>query len=243
MAKFCTKCGKELADGKACDCEKKDVGKKVASSSNGFDFNETVNNYVALIKGIFTKPADTIKKYATSDNFVLGIICLVINCLISGLFVYCLASEAISLVYSIIGLGFGSLGGFGGYSFEVPFIQTFLTGFAFIAVFLVVLALMIFVIANVIMKDKINVKQSFSLVGVLSVFTTITTLLVILLVYINITVMLIVMLLAMVFFFTYLYQGLSDITKVDKNKLAYVFVPAIGVTTFVVVYILPKILS
>ena len=63
MAKFCTKCGKKLEDGKPCDCCKKEVKKEVVveSKTNGFDFNECVNSYIEMVKGIFVKPIDTIK--------------------------------------------------------------------------------------------------------------------------------------------------------------------------------------
>ena len=63
MAKFCTKCGKELKDGKACDCE------VVSTKTEGVDISGYVNSYIEIIKGIFTKPVTTIKKYVTADNF------------------------------------------------------------------------------------------------------------------------------------------------------------------------------
>ena len=105
-----------------------------------------------------------------------------------------------------------------------------------------VTALMIYVMATVVFKDKMDIKKAFSLVGVCSVFTTVTTLISIILIYLSIKAMLIVLLIAGIFYLTYLYQGISDTTEVDKNKLAYVFIPAISVATFVVVYVLPKIM-
>lgn len=237
MAKFCTKCGKKLEEGKKCDCEK-DKKVEVVTTTSGFDFNACMNSYIEIVKGIFSKPVDTIKKYATSDNFVLGVIALVLNCMVSGLFLYCICSEAIDTFLSLLGLFDSSLYG----SIEVPFIKLFLYGALFMAVGFAVTALAIYVIAGPILKDKIDIKKAFSLVGVCSVFTTITTFAAIILTYISIKLMLIVLVIAGIFYLTYLYQGIGETTDVDKNKLAYVFVPAISIATFAVVYILPKIL-
>ena len=127
-------------------------------------------------------------------------------------------------------------------SIDVPFMKTFLYGILFMAVGFSVTALMIYVMAGVIFKDKIDMKKAFSLVGVCSVFTTVTTVVSIILNYISIKLMMVVLLISGIFYLTHLYQGVQETTEVDKNKLAYLFVPAISVSTFVVVYVLPKIL-
>ena len=244
MAKFCTKCGKKLEEGQVCDCSKTvTTSETVATTaSHGFDFNECVNSYIEIIKGIFVKPVDTLKKFATSDNFILGLIALVLNCIISGVFLYCFASEATGLLTSLMGMNsYGSLLTMST-AVEVPFMKTFFYGFLFMAVGFAVTALMIYLIAGAILKDKIDIKKAFSLVGVCSVFTTITTVVAIILNYISMNFMFVVLLIAGVFYLTHLYQGIHETTSVDKNKLAYVFVPAVSVATFVVVYILPKIL-
>lgn len=217
----------------------KEQKKKEGTTTSNFDFNACINSYIELIKGIFTKPIDTIKKYATTNNFTLGMIATVLNCIVSGIFLYCLCSEAMGMFSSLMG-GYDSL--LYGTTVEIPFFKTFLYGIVFMAVGFTVTALMIYVIAGTILKDKVELKSVFSLVGVCSVFTTITTVVAIILAYISIKFMFIVLLVAGIFYLTYLYQGIVEITKVNKNKLAYVFVSAISVATFVVVYILPKIL-
>lgn len=247
MAKFCTKCGNRLEEGQVCNCQANinPQGNVVVAStnSNGFDFNETLNAYIDMVKGIFVKPVDTIKKYSTSGNFVLGLIAILLNSIISGIFLYCFCSEAMALLGSLMGMMMGGYGSLFGSSLvvEVPFMKTFLTGLGFMAVGFSVTALMIYVMAGVIFKDKTDIKKAFALVGVCSVFTTITTVVAIILNYVSTTFMLIVLLIAGVFYLTHLYQGITETTEVEKNKLAYVFVPAISVATFVVVYILPKI--
>lgn len=231
MAKFCTKCGKELKDGKACDCE------VVSTKTESVDISGYVNSYIEIIKGIFTKPVTTIKKYVTADNFNLAIIALVVNCIITGLFTYCLLNEgmkSLGMLSRYIGFGYTNV--------EVPFMKVFLYGFVFMAVWFAVMALMIYLIANVIMKDKIDVKEAFALVGVISVFTAVTTFVALICIYISTKLMSLIIMLASVFYLTYLAQGISELTSINKNKLAYVFVSALTVTMFVVCYVLPKIL-
>ncbi len=238
MAKFCSKCGKKLEDGKPCDCEKNDSKVESKTSTSGFDFNECVNSYIDIVKKIFCKPVDAIKKYSTENKFSLGIIALVINCIITGIFVYCLLNEASGALGSLF--GYSSL--LSGSIFKVEFMKTFINGFIFMAVWFVIAALVIYLIANPILKDRVNIKSVFSLLGVCSVFTTITTVVAIICVYISIKLSFIILLIAALFYLTHLYQGINEITKVDKNKLAYVFVPAVSVAIFVVVYVLPKIM-
>ena len=60
MAKFCTKCGKKLEEGQVCSCEAK-ATKATSSNNGGFDVKECANSYLDMLKGIFTKPVETIK--------------------------------------------------------------------------------------------------------------------------------------------------------------------------------------
>ena len=242
MAKYCTKCGKKLEDGKPCDCEvsKKETKKEEVreEATGSFDFNECVNSYVAITKGMFTKPVDTLKKYAKEKHFTVGMISIIINSIISAFFAYCFSTKAIGLIGGF--LGYGSL--FSS-SITVPFAETFFQSLLSSFLGFAVTALMIYVIAGALMKDKITVKKAFALVGVCATFTSITTLVCILFTYISLQFMLIILLIASIFYLTYLYQGIVETTEVDRNKVAYVFVIAIAVCAFVTVYILPKLFS
>ncbi len=97
MAKFCTNCGKKLEEGKTCSCKKetKEVAAtEVKESSNKkvvvdttVDTKEITNNVLEIVKGIFTKPVETCKKYATVKNIKLGYILLALSALASALFI------------------------------------------------------------------------------------------------------------------------------------------------------------
>lgn len=239
MAKFCTKCGKELVDGKCSNCEAKGASKqtaKVATAPKKFDFKEALNDYVNIIKGIFTKPVDTIKEYADEDNFILSLLAILVNCIVSGILLYCVCSEALGMLSSAI--GFGMMG----YA-DVEFFKVFLYGVVYMAVGFFVTALMIYVISNFVFKDEMNLKRAIALVGVCSVFTTVTSVVAIIFVYLSIKLAFMLLMLAGVFYLTHLYQGIAELTKVNRNMLAYVFVPTIAVTVIVVLYLLPNILS
>ena len=238
MAKFCTKCGNELKNGKCSKCDNKStaVEKKVASNS-GFDFKEYANTYLDVLKGMFTKPVDTMKKYKGEDNFLLAIIALVVNCIVTGLLTYFICKEAFDSIFGLLGLG-----GFGFGKVEVPFMQVFLYGFIFMASWFAAAVATIYLVGNKIMKDKITLKEATCLVGTVSTFTALTTVASIILLYISAKIMTIVLLVAAVFYLTYLYQGLSDATEIDKNKLGYLFVSTVVVAMFVMIYLLPEIL-
>lgn len=243
MAKFCTKCGKKLEEGQVCDCTKKESTNQVSSNTQAvgnIDFNRGLNDYIDIIKGIFTKPADTIKKYSKSNKVLLGIVAMIINCLVSGLFFYFFCSKALSGLMSAFMGGYSSLMSS---SYEIPFGRCFLMGIVFMAFWFAVCAFVILLIANPILKDKMDIKKVFALVGSCSVFTTLTTILAIICTFISIPLTIAVLLIGAGFYLTHLYQGLSDVTNIDKNKLVYVFMPAVAAATFVMVYIVPKFFS
>ena len=171
MAKFCTKCGKKLEEGEVCTCSQNTV-KTNTTAAGSIDVNQGFNDYLNIIKGIFTRPSDTIKEYAKGDKFLLGIIAIVINCLVSGLFFYFFIDKAVGGLMGMFG-GYGSLMSSAGMS--LPFGRIFFMGLLFMVFWFAVCALVLFVIANPILKDKMDIKTSFALVGVCSIFTTLTT--------------------------------------------------------------------
>ena len=238
MAKFCTKCGKKLEEGETCNCSS--AQKTSAPAQASFDFNELLNDYVSVIKGIFTNPSDTIKEFAKSSKMVLGIIAMAINTIISGLFFYFYIDKAIGGFLGMFAGGYGSL--MSG-SLSVPFGRIFFMGLLCMVFWFAICALVIFVIANPVLKDKMDIKKTFALVGVCSIFTTLTTVVALIFTFISVKFALIILLLGSIFYLTHLYQGLSDVTSINKNRLVYVFVPAVGLATFLMIEIVPRLFS
>lgn len=241
MGKFCTRCGKKLEEGQICDCGREPAINIVAQNEiNNKKSNNIFEGYLNIVKGLFLSPVDTIKKYSTEDNFILGIIAMIINCLVSGLFFYFLMDRVMLKIFGLTSSGYSSLLSS---NVTLPFGKIFLMGMLFMVIWFLVCAPIIFIFANPIMNDKLNIKEAYTLTGVCSVFTTLTTLVSFLFVFISAKLALIILFLGATFYLTYLYQGLREITSIDKNKLAYVFVPSVGIATFIMIEIVPRLYS
>lgn len=225
MAKFCTKCGKPLEDGKPCNCA---VNTSNSNNDTNIDFNRGINDFVGLIKGIFVKPADTIKKYSKADKWLMGVILLAVNCLISGLLLYFICSRTgkNNLVANISSSIFGN-------SYNVPFIQPFFGGLLGIAFWFGITAMGIFLFATPIYKSKFSIKETFALTGSCSIILLMVSIFAILLSFVSVVVAEGFVLIGVLFYLIYLYQGVCDTTKLDKNKIIYVYTPAIVVATIV----------
>ncbi len=237
MAKFCTHCGKPLKDGKPCDCQKGKEEKKELETTPSATAKNYFDLFVEISKGIFTKPAETVKKYATKDNFVFACIAILLNSIVTGIFVYFLATEGATMITSA--MGYGSLLSS---KVEVSFMKVLLQITVFMLVAFLTSAVMIYVMAGSLFKAKADMKKIISLIGTCSIFTLITTVVAIIGIFLSIKFALLVIVIAGIFYLAHLYQGITDIQGLSKDRYAYTFVTAIVVASFVVLYILPKIL-
>ena len=82
MAKFCTKCGKELVDGACPSCTSSE--KEIVSGS--VDIKASLMECVNVFKKILTKPFDAIKEFVSENKFVAGIIMAIISALSTGIY-------------------------------------------------------------------------------------------------------------------------------------------------------------
>ena len=78
MAKFCTNCGKELKDGKPCNCKN---NLKEEKKVNGVDFEGILTTF----KKFFTKPISTVKDLISENNFNKAICLIAISSVLVGL--------------------------------------------------------------------------------------------------------------------------------------------------------------
>lgn len=239
MAKFCTKCGKKLVEGETCSCLKKaekHQEKEIVATTNN-SFNDYFNDYITVAKGIFTHPIQTIKEFATSEKFVLGLIMIAINCLAMILFLVLSIPEIGSNLDGMLGFGYGMASS----ELEIPF-ETLVKIFIMFVGGSATTAAMLYVMAGPVFKTNADIKQIFSLVGVCSVFSTVTTLVATICAFISVKVMAILLLLASLLYQLHLYHGFVVTTETNEEKIGYSFAAAIAVSIFVVVYLLPKIL-
>lgn len=241
MTKFCTKCGKKIEDGKKCNCSNE--VSTVNESNGGIDFNEIINSLVDIAKGIFVKPIDTIRKYSSDSNMVLGFILIAINSIITGIMGYLLVKESLGGLVSLFMGGYGSLYSLTGSSMEVPFFEIAGILFLIMAVYFVVLAFASYIIANKVFKADTTWKKSVASIGVCSALTSITSIVAIICVYISMTAFMVVICLAALLFAGYYYHSIAVSSDIDENKQGYTFISAMAVALFVAVYLLPKIFS
>ena len=118
MAKFCTKCGKELVEWK-CNCTSE---KKV--SSEKVDFMGLLKQSIEIVKGIFIAPIDTIEENTNENKFNLSIVLIVAYGLAMGLFTLVLVKELSGIIMGLFFSGFSSL--LTSNAVEIPYVKIFI---------------------------------------------------------------------------------------------------------------------
>lgn len=229
MAKFCTKCGKPLEEGSVCSCAEQKVVEKKNDSQ--MDIKKYINLFIEVIKGMIKEPIDTIKNYSKEENFIFGVLAILLNSILFGILLYCLIVE-----------GFNSVSLLMITSSNISFIKTFLLGILFMMVFLLSLCAMIYGMEKFIFKTNVEFKKVMVMIGICSIATSITTLIAILFTFISMKFVSVILMIGVLFYVVYLCQGTMEISNIRKNMLAYVLVPSISIAFFIVTYILPKIL-
>ncbi len=234
MAKFCTKCGKELKDGVCPNCKGE---KKVETTSN----NEIVDNLLSVLKGTFTVPVETVKSFTSSDNLVLGIIFMALCAASAGIFTYVLVDEFLSTVSGMFGMG--SLLSMPGSSVEVPFGDVFIRIFAYTAIYLLVVAAMMFVMVKSVFKEETDIKETISLVGNTSVGMIVFFLVAALGIKIKFVLGVVIAAIGLLFSMITLTAGSTETISLKKDKMVYAVLASVSVGLFVILYVLPKLFS
>ena len=227
MSKFCTKCGKELKDGQTCDCQK--TTKATASSSTTtVDVKESCMDCVNAVKGVFTKPVETIKDFVTDNKFISGIIMIVAAAIASGIY-------KIATLKSIYGSSTGS--GFnandlsdlfssamsGNLGTKPDYLKEFFNAFINHLAEYAFIALLGYVVVAFLFKGKASWKQMLSAVGISLSFIILGFLVNSILVFVDAEVVGYirgyVSSFAYISSILFLYKGVEGVAEVDKNKL------------------------
>ena len=235
MAKFCTKCGKPLEEGKACECS------TVVKTTTNSLFTECLE----IVKSFLQKPIDTLEENVDDSKFNSSLIMIGINAIAVGLFVLVLVKE---LLGSIMGLmmgmmgSYGSLMGLGSAQMEIPYVKIFFIVFVVAIVVTLLIALCSYLLAEKLFKGNATIKGMVTLFGFSSIISTVTLLAASILSFVNITIGIIVYTAGSLLNTYYNYKGLEFACNVDRNKLGYVLMPSVLVVSLVVGYLLPKII-
>lgn len=261
MAKFCTKCGKELKDGKTCECEKEE--KKETKKENKDKIKEenktettkqaqTTSSVVFddlkdILIGIFKEPSTTVKKYSNDKNFIISLIFLGACALFSGIFVYCLYDAFIKLLVALGTLagGLGSLLGLGSFGstsglYNISFVSIFFKIFFYVAFYLVTYAGMMTLMTNVIFKQNTNFKKILTVTGLSSGFMICGLLLGSMFVYAKVGLGFTFFVVGLVASIVNLVETSKEALEIDKDKVLYSVSASILAGLLVIFYILPR---
>lgn len=235
MAKFCTKCGKKLEEGQVCECEVKKTS-NVAPTNN--DFVELLKEYVEVVKSFLKKPIDTLKDNTNESKFNLSLVSIGAFALSIGIFMLVLCkiieNAAINNFGFLLGYGFPNVG--------VPYIKVFLISIVAAILFMTLLSAIAYFISEKLLKGKTSFKKMVTLFSFSSIISTISILVAAVCLFIDVRLALLVLVAGFSLNAYYNYKGLEFVTKTDINMLGYILMPAVMISTFIIGFIIPKIL-
>ncbi len=225
-ANYCNKCGNNL----------KEENNKESEKTNSF-----ITEISEDVKGIFVKPITTIKAFVENNNFMQGLLYLGINIIVMALLVL------ITLKSLYINTGFQSLM-FNFNTYDVGFNGNL---FPFFRIFLLVIIsqFLIYVILSGIIyglirlcNGLINFKNILCWLGINSLFSLITNIIIGIFMIVSVKLGTILFLLASIVFIYNTFKTINYITDTDENKLGYILATSLGLTTLIVLVLLPIIL-
>lgn len=255
MAKFCTKCGKELKNGKACTCEKevkketkKETEKKeVATTTTNIDIKESLMDCVNALKNIFIKPFEAVKEFVTDNKLISGIIMILVAAISTGLYkiatiknMYSASSSNSFNVNDFVNI----LSGNSSYGTKPDYLKEFFTEAGTNLLIYALIALFGYLIVTKLLKGKSTWKQMVTAVAISLSVVLVGCLINSILVFIDAEV--IGYIRGYITSFAYilsiliLYIGVKETAEIDKNKL-FLSVASMSVCATVVWDIIDKI--
>lgn len=219
MAKFCTKCGASLEDGKTCKCE-------IQKQKN--DNFEKVSNYLKeyyqLVKRFIKEPINSLKEKNNEENFDLSLVSSSITSIIMGLLL-CLITKNI----------------FGGFSplINIPYIKIFLIGFITMMILISVVSGITYLLIEKVFKGKTSLKKMFILFSISSIIMSVALLLVSILIILGLNniILYIIIAISSLLWLSYNIKGLEYFSDIDANYIGYVISLTYCITTVVVYYL------
>ena len=177
MAKFCTKCGRQLAEGEVCNCAQTvqtTAATTTAASNADVNVKESFMDCVNVFKNIFTKPFDAIKEFVCENKFIAGIIMVVVAALSTGLYkiatlknLYSSSSAAGSFTAGdFTDLINSALSGGNLAAAEPEYLKEFMTTFATNLVEYALIAVIGYLVISKLFKGTASIKQMVAAVGI-----------------------------------------------------------------------------
>ena len=228
MAKFCTKCGKPLVDGKPCSCSLKEEKKqeKVEVEEEETSTNEVVASITDIYKNVWKKPYQTMVKYK-EKNITLGLCLILINAVIFGIFGYFLINNTYNGILEDISNKLQGVAALTGEEIEVfqrtslPFFGMFISNVISLAIGYLILISISRLFVGKIFKGKGTFGDYLTAAGVASPLSTIVMVVGILASFISYKLAILIAILATITFFVLLSQAYVDILEAKEERLAY----------------------
>ena len=234
MAKFCTKCGKELVDGKECSCQKNAKVEVTGGSS-------IVNDLINLVKGMFTAPVDTMKSFINESNFNNALIALGASAVAAAIMICVLCKEMIGAILGLMDIPSSYLGLMGA-NIEIPYAKIAIISIVVVCATYAAIAGIAYLISAKLFKSETSYKAMLTWLGANAGLMTVVYLVTAICIFISFKLALIVYAVGSLLNTCYMYKGLKFACDTDENKLAYVYVPSVLIAAFVVGFLASKIM-
>ena len=178
MAKFCTKCGRQIAEGEVCSCvqmiQPTTTTTTPVASNSDVNVKDSLMDCVNVFKKIFTKPFDAIKEFVCENKFIAGIIMVVVAALSTGLYkiatlknLYSSSSSAGSLTAGdLTDLISSALSGGSLAAAKPEYLKEFMTTFATNLVEYALIAVIGYLVVSMLFKGTASIKQMVAAVGI-----------------------------------------------------------------------------
>ncbi len=235
MAKFCTKCGKELVDGKPCNCSKN----KVTEVTNE---GTIVNQILNLIKGMFTAPVDTMKSFIQESNFNNALISIGISAVSAAIFICILCKEMFGALLDLIGVSDPFAFAGSSADLEIPYVKVALISILVVCAIYALMAAIAYLMSAKLFKNETSYKKMITWLGANAGLLTVVYLVATVCLLIHFQIALIVYAAGSILNLCYMYKGLQYACDTEENKLAYILMPTVLVTIFIIGFIVPKIM-
>ena len=251
MAKFCTKCGTALEDGKCPKCKETKSTAKV-ETVEAVDIKESFMDCLGVVKTIVTKPVNTVKEYVCENKYVTGIIMIVLTAIATGIYkiatlknIYSSSSADSFNASDFSDLLDSALSG-NSFSAEPDYLKEFMTTFAYnLAEFALIAVIGYFVISKV-FKGTATIKEMFSVVGVALAVVLCANLVNSILVFIDGEaigyIRGYVSTFGVIFSYLLIYEGITKVANIDKEKV-FLNVASMCILVTVVIDIFHKLFN
>lgn len=221
MNKFCQYCGRELKEGEVCNCKNKDI-------------KNVFKSIIDIIKRLFINPKEVLETYLTDNNFIVGIVLIVITSFIRGIY------SVLSLYHNYSKFNYYK------YSKGPNYFDEFFKSFGLSLVRYVAIVFIIYLIIKVILKDNMSWKKIVSSVGISLVVVMLGYIVNCFLTFSDAKIVTYISSYIDTFMNIFntiiLYEAIKGLVKIDKNKLI-ISIPLVFVGTSIVMNIINKLIS